>query len=55
MPKKKQPESEQEQSDRFKRDAQAMIDAGELSLTDADRLIDQFLVSVRGQKSEPSQ
>ena len=30
MPKKLKPESEQEQSERFKRDAQRLIDAGEL-------------------------
>ena len=47
MPKKKQPESPEEQSERFRRDAQAMIDAGELSPTDADAALDRL---VRKQK-----
>ena len=36
MPKKLNPETPAEQSKRFKREAQKLIDAGELSLTDAD-------------------
>ena len=43
MPKKKQPESEQEQSERFKRDAQAMIDAGELDPIAAERAVDKLV------------
>ncbi len=50
MPKKKQPESEQEQSERFKRDAQAMIDAGELSPTDAENTLDNLV-----RRQRPSQ
>lgn len=50
MPKKKQHEPPEEQSERFRRDAQAMIDAGELSLTDAERTLDAL---VRKQKGKP--
>lgn len=49
MPKKKQPESEAEQSERFRRDAQAMIDAGELIPTEADAALDKL---VRNQKAQ---
>lgn len=35
MPKKLKPESQKEQSARFKREAQRLIDAGELSPTEA--------------------
>lgn len=48
MPKKSKSESAEEQSERFKRDAQAMIDAGELSPTDADAALDKL---VRNQAS----
>jgi hypothetical protein len=50
MPKKKRPESEAEQSERFRRDAQAMIDAGELSPTDAERGLDAL---VRKERKRP--
>lgn len=40
MPKKAKPESQAEQSKRFKRDAQRLIDAGELNATDADAALD---------------
>jgi hypothetical protein len=43
MPKKSKSESAEEQSERFKRDAQAMIDAGELSLTDAAAALDKLV------------
>jgi hypothetical protein len=50
MPKKKLHESQVEQSDRFKRDAQRLVDAGELSPTDADAALDK-LVRRSAQKS----
>lgn len=43
MPKKKKPESQAEQSKRFKRDAQRLIDAGELNPTAADDAIDEMI------------
>lgn len=43
MPKKLKPESEAEQSERFRREAQRLIDAGELSPTAADVAIEGFL------------
>lgn len=47
MPKKQNPETPEEQSKRFKRDVQRMIDAGELNPTDADAAMDRL---VRKQK-----
>ena len=43
MPKKKNPETPEAQSDRFRRDAQKLIEAGELNLTDADRALDKLV------------
>lgn len=43
MPKKKRQESQAEQSARFKRDAQRLIDAGELSPTEAEAALDKLL------------
>lgn len=43
MPKKKNPESQAEQSERFKRDAQRLIDAGELNPTDAEAAVDRLV------------
>ncbi len=40
MPKKKHKESASEQSERFKREVQKLIDAGELSPTEADSALD---------------
>jgi len=45
MPKKLNPESPEEQSKRFKRDAQKLINAGELSLADADVVIQRLLTA----------
>ena len=42
MPKKLKPETPKEQSARFKREAQKLIDAGELSPTDADAAMDRL-------------
>jgi hypothetical protein len=55
MPKKKHRETQKEQSDRFKRDAQKLIDAGELSPTDADAALDALVrksakVDAKGEK-----
>ena len=43
MPKKLNPESPAEQSKRFKREAQKLIDAGELNLTEADAAMDKLV------------
>ena len=43
MPKKKRHETQAEQSERFKKDAQRLIDAGELSPTDADAALDSLI------------
>ncbi len=43
MPKKAKPESQRTQSARFKRDAQKLIDAGELNPTDAERALDRLV------------
>ena len=43
MPKKAKPETQEEQSARFRKDAQKLIDAGELSPTEAKQAIDSNL------------
>lgn len=43
MPKKKPGMTPEEQSERFKREAQKLIDAGELSPTDADEALDRLV------------
>jgi hypothetical protein len=43
MPKKQRQESQAEQSERFKREAQRLIDAGELSPTEADIALDALV------------
>ena len=43
MPKKLKPESEGEQSERFRSDAQKLIDAGELDPTEAERMVDEIV------------
>ena len=43
MPKKAKQETQAEQSERFRKDAQELIDAGELSPTDADAALDNIV------------
>ena len=43
MPKKAKPESQAEQSERFQKDAQKLIDAGELNPTEAERMVDEIV------------
>ena len=50
MPPKKNPESQAEQSARFKKDARKLVKAGELSLTDADAALEGM---VKGQRKSP--
>lgn len=60
MPKKLNPETPEEQSKRFKREAQKLIDAGELNLTEAEAAVDKLLRKTSpgcapGQASPPGQ
>ena len=43
MPKKENRESPEEQSERFKREAQRLIDAGELNPTEAEAAVDRLV------------
>ena len=43
MPKKLKPESEAEQSERFRREAQRLIDAGELNPIEGERAIERLI------------
>ena len=43
MPKKLHPESPEDQSERFRREAQKLIDAGELNPTAADMALDALV------------
>jgi hypothetical protein len=45
MPKKKRHETQAEQSERFKRDAQKLIDAGELNPTEAESALERLVAS----------
>lgn len=47
MPKKQRQESQAEQAARFRRDAQRMIDAGELSPTEAEAALDRLVRKAR--------
>ena len=53
MPKKKNQETQAEQSERFEKAVRELIDAGELSPTDADNAIDALVKrsKVRSEKS----
>ena len=43
MPKKKRQETQAEQSERFRREAQKLIDAGELDPTEAEVAVDRLV------------
>ena len=45
MPKKKRHERQAEQSARFKKDAQELIDAGELNPTEAEEAVERLVRS----------
>jgi hypothetical protein len=51
MPKKKTQETQAEQSDRFRREAQRLIDAGELSPSEADAALDATVKRSRNDKA----
>ena len=46
MPKKQKVESQVEQSERFKREAQKLIDAGELSPTEAEGRFERLVKKI---------
>ncbi len=50
MPKKQSRETPEEQSERFKREAQKLIDAGELNPTEAEAALDRV---VRQERRRP--
>lgn len=50
MPKKKQTETQAEQSERFRRAVQELVDAGELSPTEADERFENFFRGLANQK-----
>lgn len=54
MPKKQNAETQAEQSERFKREAQKLIDAGELSPTEADGVMDKILRSEAAKRPRPN-
>lgn len=43
MPKQKRKETQAEQSERFRKAVQDLVDAGELSPTDADKALDNLI------------
>jgi hypothetical protein len=51
MPKKKRQESQAEQSARFKRDAQRLIDAGELNPIEAEKRLEELVTRSRSPDS----
>ncbi len=52
MPKKKQTETQAEQSERFRRAVQELVDAGELNPTEADEQLDKLVRSLPPTRSE---
>lgn len=53
MPKKQEAESQKEQSERFKREAQKLIDASELSPTEAENGLDRLVTRNRPIRNSP--
>ena len=51
MPSKKNPESQEEQSERFKKTVAELVDAGELNPTDADDAFNRLMTNVVLQKT----
>lgn len=54
MPAKKQPTTEKEQAERFRRGAQSLIDAGELDPTEADAALDKLVRRAADQRDDDS-
>lgn len=55
MPKKKNHETQAEQSERFKKAVRDLIDAGELNPTDADETIEALLAKGAARPDHPPQ
>lgn len=53
MPKKKHPETPEEQAARFRREAQKLVKAGLLIPTEGETALDAFVRSGAGGKKEP--
>jgi hypothetical protein len=53
MPKKKNPETPEEQAKRFRREAQKLADAGSLNLTEGESGLDAFVRSAGGGGKKP--
>jgi hypothetical protein len=51
MPKKKNPETPEQQAARFRREAQKLVDAGLLTLTEGETALDAFVRSGAGGRS----
>ena len=51
MPKKKNPQTAEEQAENFRREAQKLADAGSLNLTEGETGLDAFVRSGGGGKS----
>jgi hypothetical protein len=54
MPKKKHPETPEEQAKRFRREAKKLVDAGKLSPTEGETALDAFVRSGAGGRKEES-
>lgn len=52
MPKKKNPQTAEEQAENFRREAQKLVEDGTLTLTEAETALDAFVRSGAGGKSE---
>jgi polyhydroxyalkanoate synthesis regulator phasin len=54
MPKKKNPETQEQQSERFRKVVRELVDAGELNPTEADKAFEQALAnsSLRHSKNQ---
>jgi hypothetical protein len=53
MPKKKNPQTAEEQAETFRREAQKLVDAGLLHPTEGETALDAFVRSGAGGKSAP--
>ena len=55
MPKRKKEESQKEQSERFRRAVQELVDAGELSPTEAEERFEQMIRQIAQNKERSDQ
>lgn len=51
MPRKQKQESQEEQSDRFRKAVQDLIDAGELNPTEAEKALDRLVSGLSPRKA----